>query len=194
MDLSVDHAPRPETRADEDRALCEYYRTALEALQDRVGYVGCEAPYSSITRFLDRLAAIVTPRDGETLLTAVQRAVTNTKGPTPMSTVTINGTTFTVPDGSSVVVRNNTVTVNGKPLASGLTGIVEIKWDGPMGDLTSDASVRCGDVAGNVRAGNSISCDAIRGNANAGNSINCDDIGGNANAGGSIHASGYIGR
>lgn len=105
-----------------------------------------------------------------------------------MSTrISINGKTIII-DGnaSNVSIANGTVTVNGKAVASDLSGIVEVKWEGPLATLTSDASVTCGDVQGNVRAAGSVSAGNVAGSINAGGSIQCGTVGGNVNAGGSV--------
>jgi len=66
--------------------------------------------------------------------------------------ITINGQVFQTDGSSQIVVNNGTVTVGGKVVVSGLNGVVQVKWEGPLASLRSDASVTCGDVTGNVDA------------------------------------------
>ena len=103
-----------------------------------------------------------------------------------MSVITINGNRIEV-KGSHVSIVNGVVKVDGVTVESGLQGVVEVKWEGPIAILQSDASVTCGDVGGDVSAGGSVHSGNIQGGVNAGGSINCQDISGSANAGGSIH-------
>ncbi len=70
---------------------------------------------------------------------------------------------------------------------------VEIHWDGPALDLTSDFSVTCGEVEGDVTAGGSVSCDDVAGNVQAGGSVTCDDVAGNVQAGGNVTCDGVYG-
>lgn len=73
-----------------------------------------------------------------------------------MNVIVINGKRITV-EGNNVSVVNNRVYVDGKEVTdSALSGIVEIKWEGPLATLRSDASVSCGHVNGNVMAGMSM--------------------------------------
>lgn len=102
-----------------------------------------------------------------------------------MSVITINGKTIEV-NGSHISISNGVVQVDGVTVESGLQGVVEVKWDGPIAILSTDASVTCGDVGGNVSAGGSVHSGNIQGSANAGGSIHAGDISGNASAGGSI--------
>lgn len=102
--------------------------------------------------------------------------------------ITINGTTVTVTgSASSVSIINGKVIVNGQVVQDGLSGIVEIKWDGPLASLQADAAVTCGDVHGNVRAASSVSAGDVGGSVNAGGSVNCGQVSGSVNAGGAVN-------
>ena len=102
-----------------------------------------------------------------------------------MSVITINDKTIEV-TGSHISISNGVVKVDGVTVESGLQGVVEVKWEGPIAILSTDASVTCGDVGGNVTAGGSVHSGNIQGSVNAGGSIHAGDISGNASAGGSI--------
>lgn len=101
--------------------------------------------------------------------------------------ININGQSFEV-SGSNVSITNGTVYVDGKEIINDLKGIVEIKWEGEVANINSQASVSvAGNVQGDIAAGGSISCgDILTGNAKANGSITCSDIHGDAKAGGSI--------
>jgi phage baseplate assembly protein gpV len=102
--------------------------------------------------------------------------------------ITINGKTITIQgNASNVTIVNGTVTVNGKTIASDLSGIVEVKWEGPAASVQSDAAVTCGDVQGNVRAAGSVNAANVGGDVRAGGSVNCDKVGGGVQAGGSVN-------
>jgi hypothetical protein len=103
----------------------------------------------------------------------------------PMAVITINGKRIEV-NGSSVSIVNGVVSIDGVVVEGGLQGVVNIKWEGPLANLSVDGSVTCGDVAGNVSAGGSVHAGNIQGSATAGGSLHCQDINGSANAGGSI--------
>lgn len=95
------------------------------------------------------------------------------------SSVTINGRRISIDgDGDiNVVSRGGEIIVNGRSIASGLSGRVELAITGTVGSVEADGSVQCGDVGGNVSAGGSVTC---------------RDVSGQASAGGSIRASGHI--
>jgi hypothetical protein len=101
-----------------------------------------------------------------------------------MATVTINGHTYS---GRSVIITNGRVIIDGVPQDGTLSGVVEIRvTQGVLGELSTDASVTCGQVLGNVSAGGSVRCDQISGSVTAGGSVNCGNVGGSVSAGGSV--------
>ena len=103
-----------------------------------------------------------------------------------MNRITINGQVFETDGSSQIVVNNGAVIIGGKVVVSGLSGVVQVKWEGPLASLRSDASVTCGDVTGNVDASGSVQCDHVDGSVSAGGSVNCRNVGGNIRAGGSV--------
>ncbi len=104
-----------------------------------------------------------------------------------MNRITINGRSIVVEgDGSSISIINGKVTVNGKTVEEGLSGIVNIRWEGPAASITTDSSIECGEVHGNVKAGNSVTCGAVGGNVKAGNSVACGDVRGDVEAGNNV--------
>lgn len=104
------------------------------------------------------------------------------------STITINGRTVVVQGNGSVVkVHNGRVTVNGQVIEEGLSGTVDIRWEGPAASIEADGSVECGAVSGSVAAGGSVQCGGgVGGNVSAGGSVNCGNVTGNVSAGGSV--------
>jgi hypothetical protein len=89
--------------------------------------------------------------------------------------------------GQNVSIINGVVTVDGVVQDQKVSGVVEIRiLEGSPINITTDASVNCGDVKGEVSAGGSVNCDDVGGNVSAGGSVNCDVVGGNVRAGGSV--------
>lgn len=101
-----------------------------------------------------------------------------------MSTITIDGRSF--PGARSVSIINGRVTIDGVPQDGTLSGVVEIRVEGVLGELKTDASVSCGQVTGSVSAGGSVRCEGVGGGVNAGGSVNCGDVRGMVVAGGSV--------
>lgn len=99
--------------------------------------------------------------------------------------ITINGKTY---QGNSVTVINGRVIIDGKEVKDGSVpkNVLLIQVEGELGELTTDASVNCGEVRGNIEAGGSVNCDTVGGDISAGGSVNCDTVHGNINAGGSV--------
>jgi len=93
-----------------------------------------------------------------------------------MAVITINGNRFEVPDGSSVVVSGNSITVGGSVLATGLTQEVHVKWEGPVGSLKCNTCEITGDVNGNVGA-NTVRCGNVKGDVDC-NTVTCGNVGG----------------
>lgn len=104
-----------------------------------------------------------------------------------MNRITINGMTFETDGSAQIVVNNGPVTVGGKHVVGGLSGVVQVKWEGPLASLKSDASVTCGDVSGDVDAGGSVQSNNVNGSVSAGGSVNCGSVGGKIRAGGSVN-------
>jgi hypothetical protein len=99
-----------------------------------------------------------------------------------IGSVTTN-VTGTVPN---VTIRNGVVTVAGNVVAKDLTGIVEIKWDGPAALIRTDASVTCESVTGDVHAMGNVTANNVHGDVSAGGNIKCNNVEGTATAGGNI--------
>lgn len=101
--------------------------------------------------------------------------------------IVVNGNRIEVEGDTNISVVGDCVRVGSKIVSSGLSGIVEIKWEGPLATLTADGSVSVsGSVQGYVSAGGSVKCGDVGGNVNAGGPITCNDVRGNINAGGSV--------
>lgn len=114
-----------------------------------------------------------------------------------MANITINGNSISVSGvhtKGDIVIRNGSVIIDGVTVASNLSGIVKIKWDGPLASLRTDSSVECGDVANNVDAGGSVSCGRVDGSIDAGGSVTvAGTVSGDIDAGGSVTVSGKVG-
>jgi hypothetical protein len=68
---------------------------------------------------------------------------------TAMARITINGQTVEVGDGDiNVTSRHGKIIVNGRTLAEGLSGTVDLKIEGAVAKVDADGSVQCGDVGG----------------------------------------------
>lgn len=89
-----------------------------------------------------------------------------------MAKMNIDGRTFT---GNSISIVNGVVTIDGVQQDGTLSGQVQLKIEGTLDSLTTDASV-------NMKG-------QINGDVEAGGSVNCDDVGGSVNAGGSVRHS-----
>lgn len=103
-----------------------------------------------------------------------------------MNKITINGITIEV-SGNNVSIINGELKVDGVSIKTGLSGNVNIKWEGELASLDTTASVQCGDVKGNVDAGGSVTCGNVGGSVDCGGSCTADNITGNIDAGGSVH-------
>lgn len=121
-----------------------------------------------------------------------------------MNRISVNGTTYELPDGATDVrISGGTLTVGGAPIASGLSGEVRVRWEGPLasldcrhgsvtvegdvaGDVDCGGSATCGNVGGSVDAGGSVSCGNVTGDVDAGGSVRCGSVGGRVDAGGSV--------
>lgn len=103
-----------------------------------------------------------------------------------MNTIIVNGQRFQV-SGKNIVVSNGSIIVDGNIVQNGLSGIVEIKFEGDLANLKADGSVRVnGSVSGNVDAGGSVKCSNVNGDVDAGGSVDCGNIQGDISAGGSV--------
>lgn len=91
-----------------------------------------------------------------------------------MSTIIINGQLYEV-FGETITVNNNTITVDGKIIAEGLSGIVEVRIIGDVLNLNAHNvniegnvlggiiahNIKCGDVSGDIK-GHNIQCSSKR--------------------------------
>lgn len=103
-----------------------------------------------------------------------------------MNTITVNGKTYEA-EGKDISVINGVVMVDGKPIGEKVSGVVEIKFDGDLASLRSDAAVTCKNVKGNVDAGGSVTAlGDVGGNIDAGGSVSCSVANGQIKGGGSI--------
>lgn len=102
-----------------------------------------------------------------------------------MNKITINGITFEV-QGNNISIHNGTVKVDGVEVKGGLSGRVDIKFEGELASLRTDGNVECGNVQGNVDAGGSVHCGNIGGNVDAGGSVHGSGVHGDIDAGGSV--------
>ena len=102
-----------------------------------------------------------------------------------MNRITIDGITIEV-EGNNVHVQNGKVMVGGVEIKGGLTGKVDIKFEGSLASLRADGNVECGDVQGDVQSGGSIKCGEVGGDVTAGGSVTGTGFSGDIMAGGSV--------
>lgn len=130
-----------------------------------------------------------------------------------MGKVTINGKTYT---GNSVSVTDDIVKIDGKIVDSG-SGfrpktfwqkllyvmargyddngrIVQLKVEGDLVSVFSEASVQCENVSKDVKAGGSVTAKNIGGGVRANGSVHSGDVGGDVSAGGSVHCGAVQGK
>ena len=91
-----------------------------------------------------------------------------------MVSITVNGNNIQV-EGTNILIRNGTISVNGNVVEKNASGIVKIDLNGTLASLNTDCSVNCEKVEGNVNAGGSVNCGDVGGNVCAGGSIHCDE-------------------
>jgi hypothetical protein len=89
--------------------------------------------------------------------------------------ITINGKTYDV-SGNNIVVKNDTVYVDGVIVQSGLSGIVKIEFTGDLANLDCTTAEIAGNVQGDVDC-TTIKCGDIGGDVDC-TTINCRDISG----------------
>lgn len=101
--------------------------------------------------------------------------------------IVINGIQIDGNGVQNVSVRDGIVMVNGIVHGEKVSGVVEIKVsEGTLVNLSTDASVSCGDVTGDVNASGSVRCDNIGGDVVASGSVRAESVGGNITASGSV--------
>lgn len=103
--------------------------------------------------------------------------------------IIINGKPIEV-EGNNVSIRNGTVYIDGVPVHSSLSGVVEIIWHGNLASLEAEGSVTCDNIYGNVSAGNSVHCKNLIYTANSDNPeqpISSSRANCNIKAGNSVH-------
>ncbi len=108
-----------------------------------------------------------------------------------MNKIQIGGKTFSIPNGSSISIKNGKVIVDGKLLESTEPlRPIYVEVYGDVKDLkTNNTATIHGSVTGSVEAGNTVECGDVGGNVEAGNSVHARHIKGNVKAGNSIHKS-----
>ena len=90
-----------------------------------------------------------------------------------MSNITINGKQFSV-QGNNITVSNDSVMVDGAVIATGLSGIVQIKFEGDLANLDAHNAKVYGNVTGDV-IGHNIECKNVGGNVK-GHNVECGDV------------------
>ena len=121
-----------------------------------------------------------------------------------MTTVIIEGKTYSINPGDLLIVIGRDVVVN-----KGIVGTLnephadqKITIEGELlnvnslksivvkgtveGNVNAGDSVSCQNVAGNVASGSSVTCSNVGVNVSSGGSANCGDVGGNVSAAGSV--------
>lgn len=103
-----------------------------------------------------------------------------------MNKIIVNGKAYEVGSGKSISVINGVVMVDGKQVGDEVSGVVEIKFEGDLASLKTDANVTCKNVNGGIEAGGNVSCDNVVGTIDAGGNVSCDDVSGDIDAGGNV--------
>lgn len=107
------------------------------------------------------------------------------------NTIIINGKSHVV-SGNNITINNGKIIVDGEIIEEGLSGIVEVKFEGDLANVRSSSSITVnGNVHGDADAGSHIQCNDIGGDADAGSHISCRDIKGSADAGSHISCRSY---
>jgi hypothetical protein len=102
------------------------------------------------------------------------------------NTIIINGQKHVV-SGSNISIGNNVIMVDGVVVQGDLSGIVEVKFEGDLANVTAGSSITVnGNIHGDADAGSHIRCNDIGGDADAGSHITARDIKGDADAGSHI--------
>ena len=103
-----------------------------------------------------------------------------------MNSVTINGVTYK--GSKSVVVRNNTVYIDGEKVDHGEVenGILKVEVNGVLEHLEADGDVQAGAVNGTVQAGGDVRCENVGGTVQCGGDVRCGNVGGSIMAGGDV--------
>lgn len=99
--------------------------------------------------------------------------------------IVVNGMTVEV-EGSNVAIRGGTVYVDGLPVHSGLSGVVDIIWHGDLAKLEAEGLVTCQDVYGDVVAGHSVNCKGVPGRSGTRQPSSSHGVNGNITAGHSV--------
>jgi len=84
-----------------------------------------------------------------------------------MNTIIINGKRIQT-TGNNISVNGSSIYIDGKEIENGLTGIVEIKFEGDLASLKAHNVKVKGEIMGDVDAHN-LECDNIGGNVKAHN-------------------------
>lgn len=108
----------------------------------------------------------------------------------------------TIVEGNNIVIIDDKIIVGSTVIKSGLSGIVEVKFEGDLASLHTDGNatiegyvsgnvdahgnVRCGDVGGRVDANGSVECNNVNGNVDASGNVTCGDISGDVDAMGRV--------
>ena len=89
--------------------------------------------------------------------------------------------------GNNIVIRNNTVVVDGKIVKEHLNKSINIVVNGDVSHLDCDGSVEVHGNSGDIDCGGSCTVSGnVNGNIDAGGSIVCGDVSGSIDAGGSV--------
>lgn len=103
-----------------------------------------------------------------------------------MSRVTINGKTI-ITSGKIIIVDGGNIICDGDVIETGLSGIVEIIFEGDLASLKCDCGVTVnGNVHSDVNAGSCVKCGDVGGNVRAGSSVDCGNVQGDVRAGSGV--------
>lgn len=111
-----------------------------------------------------------------------------------LNKITINDETFEV-QGKSIVVKNNSVYVNGKLIKDKLSDDIHVKFEGDLASLDCSTATINGNVQGDVDGttinvqgsvggdvdGTTVNCGNVKGDVD-GTTVNCGDVKGDVDA------------
>ena len=105
-----------------------------------------------------------------------------------INSIIINGEEITLTgSGSSIVINNGKIIVDGKVIRSELASKVEVTVNGDVNSLDCSGSVTVHGNVGSIDCGNSCTVNGnVHGDIDAGNSVTCGNVAGNIDAGNNV--------
>lgn len=103
------------------------------------------------------------------------------------NSIIVNGEKI-ITNAGNIVINNGEIIANGKVIKSGLSGIVELKVEGDLMNISTAGNVTVhGDVHGGIDTTGNVNCQNVSGNIDTTGSVNCTKVEGNIDAMGSVN-------